>query len=86
MLFMRGDKLYFHVFTFRESFLVNPTNVWSVKSSPLKCGAGDGGRLADLFQAKGREIARTGNPDAWGKGTEKRGSRAITYPLPIWWL
>ena len=31
MLFMGGDKLYFHVFTFRESLLVKPTNVWSVK-------------------------------------------------------
>jgi hypothetical protein len=64
---MGGDKLYFHVFTFRESLLVKPTNVWSVKSSPLKCGAGDEIDLADLFQAKGREIVRTGNPDAEGK-------------------
>ena len=68
---MGGDKLYFHVFTFRGSLLVEPTNVWSVKPSPWKCGAGYGVRLADLFQEKGREIVRTGNPDAGGKAGQQ---------------
>jgi hypothetical protein len=68
---MGSDKLYFHVFTFRESLLVKPTNVWSVKSSPLRCGAEDGVHRADLFQEKGREIVRTGNPNASGKAGEQ---------------
>jgi hypothetical protein len=58
MLFMGGDKLYFHVFTFRESLLVKPTNVCSVKPGPLKCEAGKGVRLANHFQRKGREIVQ----------------------------
>ena len=65
-MYMGGDQLYFHVFTFRESLLVKPTNFYSVKSSPLKCGAKDEVHLADLFQAKGRKIVQTGNPDAGG--------------------
>src|SRR5208337_3544070 len=51
---MGGDKLYFHVFTFRESSLGKPINVWPVKPSPWKCGAGYGVHLADLFQEEGR--------------------------------
>ena len=68
---MGGDKLYFHVFTFRESSLVKPINVWSVKPSPWKCGAGYGVHLAELFQEKGREIVPTGNPDAGGKAGQQ---------------
>jgi hypothetical protein len=59
MLFMGGDKLYFHVFTFKESLLVKPTNGWSAKPSLLKCGIGYGVHLADLFQEKGCEIVQT---------------------------
>ena len=77
MVFMGGDKLYFHVFTFRESLLVKP--------SPWKCGAGKGVHLADLCQAKGAIScssfwpphslsARTAGTG--GKDTGKGGSRA----------
>ena len=68
---MGGDKLYFHVFTFRESSLVNPMNVWSVKPPPWKCGAGYGSTLPFPFQEKGRTIVRTGNPDAGGKAGQQ---------------
>ena len=90
MLFMGGDKLYFHVFTFGESLWVKPTNVWSVKPSPLKCGAGYGVHLADLFQEKGAKLcspfwpprslsARTTGTGV--KGTGKGGSRAIAMEV-----
>jgi hypothetical protein len=58
MLFVGGDKLYFHVFTFRESLWVKSTNLWSVKPLPLKCGGGYGVQLADLFQEKSRTFVQ----------------------------